>query len=47
MYILCFLQVVFPYSVKNKKVENKKEGKSPKIKIKGLRKNIGPPKKNK
>ena len=39
MYIPWFLQVVFPYFVKNKnKIENQKEGKSPKRKIKGLRK---------
>ena len=35
MYIPCFLQVVFPYFENNKKL---KEGKSPKIKIKGLEK---------
>ena len=39
MYIPCFLQVVFPYfeKMKNKK-KNKKRVKSPKRKIKGLRK---------
>ena len=47
MYIPCFLQVVFPYFVikKKKKIENLKEGKSPKRKIKGLRKNNIPQKK--
>ena len=38
MYIPCFLQVSFSYFVKNKKkIENRKEGKSPKRKIKGLK----------
>ena len=37
MYILCFLQVVFPYFEKNKKI--KKRVKIPKRKIKGLKKN--------
>ena len=47
MYILFFLQVFFPYFVKNKKTENQKEGKSPKRNIKGLRKNNIPQRKNK
>ena len=47
MYIPCFLQVVFPYFVENKKIENKKDGKSPKIKIKALRKNNIPQRKKK
>ena len=38
MYIPCFLQVVFPYFVKNKNSKNQKKGKSPKRKIKGLKK---------
>ena len=43
MYKLCFLQVIFPYFVKNQKI--KKRVKSPKRKIKGLRKNNIPQKK--
>ena len=45
MYIPCFLQVVFPYfvkKIKKSKIKNQKEGKSPKRKIKGLRKNNMP-----
>ena len=54
MYKLCFLQVIFPYFVKKKEKEKEKEKKrrkikkrvkSPKRKIKGLRKNINPKKK--
>ena len=47
MYIPWFLQVVFPYFIKNKnkKIENQKEGKSSKRKIRGLRKNIDPKRK--
>ena len=42
MYILWFLQVVFPYFVKNKKIEKKKEGKVLKEKSKDLEKIIYP-----
>ena len=45
MHILFFVQVVFPYLKKNQKIKNQKEGKSPKRKIKGLRKNDIPQKK--
>ena len=50
MSIPFFLQVVFPYFVKNKKkyiykIKNKKESKSPERKIKGLRKNNIPQRK--
>ena len=48
MYKLFFLQVIFPYFVKNKNKNKKikKRVKSPKRKIKGLRKNNIPQKKN-
>ena len=47
MHILCLLQVVFPYFVKNLKNQKiKKRVKIPKRTIKGLRKNKRPQKKN-